>query len=65
MATTAASLLSNEATGQQKSPPKYTNRLAREESPYLLQHAHNPVSTSGLDYLRSDAAMYLVLLKNI
>jgi hypothetical protein len=22
---------------------KYTNRLAREKSPYLLQHAHNPV----------------------
>jgi uncharacterized protein YyaL (SSP411 family) len=22
---------------------KYTNRLARESSPYLLQHAHNPV----------------------
>ena len=23
--------------------PSYTNRLARETSPYLLQHAHNPV----------------------
>ena len=23
--------------------PKYTNRLAAETSPYLLQHAHNPV----------------------
>ncbi len=23
--------------------PKYTNRLAQEKSPYLLQHAHNPV----------------------
>lgn len=23
--------------------PKYTNRLAHETSPYLLQHAHNPV----------------------
>jgi hypothetical protein len=23
--------------------PKYTNRLAKETSPYLLQHAHNPV----------------------
>lgn len=21
----------------------HTNRLAKEESPYLLQHAHNPV----------------------
>lgn len=24
-------------------PPKFTNRLAGETSPYLLQHAHNPV----------------------
>src|SRR3954469_7458548 len=23
--------------------PPFTNRLAREKSPYLLQHAHNPV----------------------
>lgn len=26
-----------------ESPPRHTNRLAREKSPYLLQHAHNPV----------------------
>ncbi|MDH3378632.1 MAG: thioredoxin domain-containing protein [Gammaproteobacteria bacterium] len=24
--------------------PRYTNRLALEDSPYLLQHAHNPVN---------------------
>ena len=24
--------------------PKYINRLVREASPYLLQHAHNPVN---------------------
>ena len=24
--------------------PKYTNRLILEASPYLLQHAHNPVN---------------------
>ena len=24
-------------------PPRFTNRLAREQSPYLCQHAHNPV----------------------
>src|SRR5436305_11415082 len=24
-------------------PQKHTNRLAKESSPYLLQHAHNPV----------------------
>src|SRR5687768_99475 len=23
--------------------PKFTNRLAKEKSPYLLQHQHNPV----------------------
>lgn len=23
---------------------KYTNRLIHEKSPYLLQHAHNPVN---------------------
>lgn len=25
-------------------PPRHTNALAREKSPYLLQHAHNPVN---------------------
>ena len=25
-------------------PPKFTNALAKERSPYLLQHAHNPVN---------------------
>ena len=23
--------------------PRHTNRLVKERSPYLLQHAHNPV----------------------
>ncbi len=23
--------------------PRFTNRLVREKSPYLIQHAHNPV----------------------
>lgn len=31
----------SETTAQ---PPKYTNALAKERSPYLLQHAHNPVN---------------------
>ena len=32
------------STGRMKSAAhKHTNRLAREKSPYLLQHAHNPV----------------------
>ncbi|HEV8590634.1 MAG TPA: DUF255 domain-containing protein, partial [Pyrinomonadaceae bacterium] len=26
-----------------QSPKKFTNRLIDETSPYLLQHAHNPV----------------------
>ncbi len=28
----------------QTSPPKHTNQLTNELSPYLLQHAHNPVN---------------------
>jgi len=24
-------------------PARFTNRLIQEKSPYLLQHAHNPV----------------------
>ncbi len=32
--------MKNNASGQ---GPKFTNRLANETSPYLLQHAHNPV----------------------
>ena len=30
-------------TDTQPQPPQHTNRLIRETSPYLLQHAHNPV----------------------
>ena len=29
--------------GAARDEPKFTNRLAKEKSPYLLQHAHNPV----------------------
>ena len=31
----------SDTTGQ---PPQFTNALAKERSPYLLQHAHNPVN---------------------
>jgi len=31
------------STNATSTPPAHTNRLAREKSPYLLQHAHNPV----------------------
>ncbi len=31
------------ADEKKKMEHKYTNRLAKEKSPYLLQHAHNPV----------------------
>jgi hypothetical protein len=29
--------------GETMSEPRHTNRLAKETSPYLLQHQHNPV----------------------
>jgi uncharacterized protein YyaL (SSP411 family) len=32
-----------DAAGSTPSAPRHTNRLAGETSPYLLQHAHNPV----------------------
>lgn len=38
-----------EATfGQSGSGGMHTNRLAKEESPYLLQHSNNPVSCSAI-----------------
>src|SRR3954464_1218091 len=33
----------NVTTSSLSKPPAHTNRLAREKSPYLLQHQHNPV----------------------
>ena len=30
--------------------PKNTNRLIRETSPYLLQHAHNPVGVVSVGH---------------
>jgi uncharacterized protein YyaL (SSP411 family) len=38
-----AALLPAEEPAASKPKPKHTNRLAKETSPYLLQHAHNPV----------------------
>src|SRR5881409_341241 len=38
-----ALLLQQQGADAPGSPKKHTNRLARETSPYLLQHAHNPV----------------------
>src|ERR1700753_2090080 len=38
-----AALLQSAATAVSADPAKHTNRLAKETSPYLLQHAHNPV----------------------
>src|SRR5471032_3134013 len=32
------------AAGGPKEKPKYTNQLAKETSPYLLMHAHNPTN---------------------
>src|SRR3954470_5885253 len=31
------------SSAQEATAPKHTNRLATEKSPYLRQHAHNPV----------------------
>mmetsp|Transcript_9632 Transcript_9632/g.29197 ORF Transcript_9632/g.29197 Transcript_9632/m.29197 type:complete len:786 (+) Transcript_9632:110-2467(+) len=44
--TMAASSSSRAATGGKTSSeePKFTNALAQEKSPYLLQHMHNPVN---------------------
>ena len=36
--------MSNYSFGKMNSKPKYTNSLINETSPYLLQHAHNPVN---------------------
>ena len=46
-------------------PPKHTNRLADETSPYLLQHAHNPVDwypwgPEALTRARSDDRVILL-----
>ncbi|KAM4716017.1 spermatogenesis-associated protein 20 isoform 1-T1 [Anableps anableps] len=35
--------MASEGNNQPSTHPKHTNRLAKERSPYLLQHAHNPV----------------------
>ena len=45
--TTTAGLASDADSHELKNPDgswKYTNALAKESSPYLLQHAHNPVN---------------------
>lgn len=35
--------MASEGEGSSSTPHIHTNRLAMERSPYLLQHAHNPV----------------------
>ncbi|XP_078135033.1 spermatogenesis-associated protein 20 isoform X2 [Sander vitreus] len=35
--------MASEGEGSSSTPHRHTNRLAMERSPYLLQHAHNPV----------------------
>lgn len=39
-----ASSQKNDDLMKEKEKPKYTNELIHESSPYLLQHAHNPVN---------------------
>ena len=38
-----AGSISNAKPVKSDEKPKFTNRLAKEKSPYLLQHAHNPI----------------------
>ncbi|UWX55510.1 thioredoxin domain-containing protein [Maribacter litopenaei] len=45
--------------------PKHTNNLIKETSPYLLQHAHNPVnweawSQTALDQAKSEGKLLLI-----
>ena len=35
--------VTNSISGPVTTTHRHTNRLAKEKSPYLLQHAHNPV----------------------
>ena len=37
-------LLTSAAAQPPKAKPKFTNLLAKETSPYLLMHAHNPTN---------------------
>jgi uncharacterized protein YyaL (SSP411 family) len=39
----AIAVIAQEPQPTAKARPKHTNRLAKETSPYLLAHAHNPV----------------------
>ncbi|CAI0447668.1 unnamed protein product [Linum tenue] len=39
----ASSMAERPSEGNTSNPSTHTNRLAAEHSPYLLQHAHNPV----------------------
>ena len=38
-----AAVTKNQTAAKAPAKPRHTNRLAKETSPYLLQHAHNPV----------------------
>ena len=47
--------------------PQFTNKLADESSPYLLQHAHNPVNwypwgEEALQEQRKKISPYLLVL---
>ncbi|RWW27596.1 hypothetical protein BHE74_00017510 [Ensete ventricosum] len=42
-------------------PHRHTNRLASEHSPYLLQHAHNPVPSTRRTFLPRNYTLFLFL----
>jgi hypothetical protein len=48
---TASSSAQQSADNPAHMEHQHTNRLAKEQSPYLLQHAHNPVSLCPLSPL--------------
>jgi uncharacterized protein YyaL (SSP411 family) len=53
------------STSVQSQKPEYTNELIHESSPYLLQHAHNPVNwhpwgEKALDLARKDNKLLII-----
>ena len=44
-----------DAGGAPAAPPRFSNRLASEQSPYLLQHAHNEVGWAAYPQRASHA----------
>ncbi|AES94112.2 DUF255 family protein [Medicago truncatula] len=50
------------ATSSHSNQHKFTNRLASEQSPYLLQHAHNPGEEAFAKARRRDSLFVVVVM---